>query len=189
MAIFGKEASSYSTAHDLLVAMATGGVYNSPFTRTGGFGVKTDKGKENSKKIEVWNLAQEEVDYLKENGCDIPGSADYHKKTKRGIRQVRQLATGGTVPAGQLFLAREKGAEYVGTMGGGSGAAVANNQQIVQGISQGVENANSTQNDLLREQNSLLRALLRKDTGIKPSAALGRIIAQSEAMYDGVVGV
>ena len=189
MDIFGKDASSYSTARDLLVAMATGGVYGSPFTRTGGFGVKTDKGKENSKKIEVWNLAQDEVDYLKENGFYIPGSAYYHKKTKRGIRQVRQLASGGTVPAGQLFLAREKGAEYVGSMGGSSGAAVANNQQIVQGISQGVENANRTQNDLLREQNSLLRALLRKDTGLKPSAALGRIIAQAEAMYDGVVGV
>ena len=178
--------SSGSTARDELLALSTGTMRNTPFSA---FNLKTDKGKDNSRRIETWNLTGEEVQWLKDNGYKYPSSAYLHEKTKRGIRQVRQLASGGTVPAGQLFLAREKGAEFVGTMGGGSGAAVANNQQIVQGISQGVENANRTQNDLLREQNSLLRALLRKDTGLKPSAALGRIIAQAEAMYDGVVGV
>ena len=178
--------SSGSTARDELLALSTGTMRNTPFSA---FNLKTDKGKDNSRRIETWNLTDEEVQWLKDNGYKYPSSAYLHEKTKRGIRQVRQLASGGTVPAGQLFLAREKGAEYVGSMGGSSGAAVANNQQIVQGISQGVENANRTQNDLLREQNSLLRALLRKDTGLKPSAALGRILAQSEAMYDGVVGV
>lgn len=178
--------SSGSTARDELLALSTGTMRNTPFSA---FNLKTDKGKDNSRRIETWNLTGEEVQWLKDNGYKYPSSAYLHEKTKRGIRQVRQLASGGTVPAGQLFLAREKGAEFVGTMGGSSGAAVANNQQIVQGISQGVENANRTQNDLLREQNSLLRALLRKDTGLKPSAALGRILAQSEAMYDGIVGV
>ena len=60
-------------------------------------------------------------------------------------------------------MANENGPEYVGKFG--SGTAVANNDQIVEGISQGVANANMEQNRLLREQNELLRALLEKDNG------------------------
>lgn len=52
------------------------------------------------------------------------------------------FADGGFVQTGQLFLAREAGPELVGTMGGRT--AVANNDQIVAGISQGVENANES---------------------------------------------
>lgn len=98
------------------------------------------------------------------------------------------FANGGFPEGGQLFLAREKGPELVGTLGGRS--AVANNDQIVEGISNGVERANSEQNRLLREQNSLLAAILQKDNSIRltPSAALGRMLAQSEQMYGAVVG-
>lgn len=49
---------------------------------------------------------------------------------------IPRLATGGFVGEGQLFIARERGPEMVGTMNGGT--AVANNEQIVEGISQGV---------------------------------------------------
>lgn len=42
-------------------------------------------------------------------------------------------ATGGMPPTGQLFVAREKGPELVGTMGGRT--TVANNDQITKGIS------------------------------------------------------
>ena len=63
---------------------------------------------------------------------------------------------------GQLFLAREAGPELVGTMGGRT--AVANNEQIEQGIYRATYDANSEQNALLREQNDLLRRLLDKDT-------------------------
>ena len=45
-------------------------------------------------------------------------------------------AGGGFVDEGQLFIAREAGAEMVGTIGGHT--AVANNDQIVEGIRQGV---------------------------------------------------
>ena len=45
-------------------------------------------------------------------------------------------ARGGFPESGQLFMAREAGPELVGTMGGRT--AVANNDQIVSGISQGV---------------------------------------------------
>lgn len=72
-------------------------------------------------------------------------------------------ASGGYPDMGQLFLARESGPELVGTMGGRT--AVANNQQIQQGIYQAARDANAEQNALLRQQNELLRALLDKEGG------------------------
>ena len=75
---------------------------------------------------------------------------------------VQRFATGGFPDMGQLFLAREAGPELVGTMGGRT--AVANNEQIEQGIYRATYDANSEQNALLREQNDLLRRLLDKDT-------------------------
>ena len=48
----------------------------------------------------------------------------------------RFFASGGFPEDGQLFISRESGPELVGTMGGRS--AVANNDQIVEGIRQGV---------------------------------------------------
>lgn len=54
-------------------------------------------------------------------------------------RTVRTRAGGGFVGAGELFVAREAGPELVGTMGGHT--AVANNDQIVEGIRQGVYDA------------------------------------------------
>lgn len=77
---------------------------------------------------------------------------------------ARAYASGGFPTTGQLFIAREAGAEMVGAMG--NQTAVANNQQIVQGITAGVSQANSQQNALLREQNSLLRQLLEKNIGV-----------------------
>lgn len=56
------------------------------------------------------------------------------------VPQIPYLAKGGQVTSGQLFVARENGIpEMVGQMGGKT--TVANNQQIVEGISQGVANA------------------------------------------------
>lgn len=49
-------------------------------------------------------------------------------------------ADGGFPEVGELFIAREAGAELVGDIGGRT--AVANNDQIVAGISEGVRNAN-----------------------------------------------
>lgn len=50
-----------------------------------------------------------------------------------------RLATGGMVNSGQLFIAREAGPELVGSMNGRT--TVANNDQIVEGISAGVYRA------------------------------------------------
>ena len=77
---------------------------------------------------------------------------------------VPQYAEGGFPEQGQMFIAREAGAEMVGSIG--RRTAVANNDQIVSGIAGGVAEANEEQNALLREQNSLLRAILEKDSGV-----------------------
>ena len=77
---------------------------------------------------------------------------------------VDWYANGGFPDMGELFVARESGPELVGRMG--TSNAVANNDQIVEGIAQGVESANSEQNALLRQQNELLRRILAKDMSI-----------------------
>lgn len=76
-------------------------------------------------------------------------------------KKIFGFASGGFPDAGQLFIAREAGAEMVGSMGGHT--AVANNDQIVEGIREGVEAAMERQNQLLRRQNELLQALLEKE--------------------------
>jgi len=53
--------------------------------------------------------------------------------------KIPRLATGGFVDEGQLFIAREAGAEMVGSMN--NRTTVANNDQIVEGISAGVYSA------------------------------------------------
>lgn len=77
---------------------------------------------------------------------------------------VQGFASGGFPETGQMFIAREAGAEMVGTIG--RKTAVANNDQIVAGIASGVAEANNESNSLLREQNSLLRAMLEKESGV-----------------------
>ena len=61
--------------------------------------------------------------------------------------------------------------------------AVANNDQIVAGIQNGVAQANTETNALLRQQNSLLTQLLQKDYTISPSIGLGQVIARSNELY------
>ena len=56
------------------------------------------------------------------------------------VPQIPMLANGGFVDQGQLFIANEAGPEMVGSIGGKT--AVANNDQIVDGITYGVREAN-----------------------------------------------
>lgn len=92
------------------------------------------------------------------------------------------------IPRGDLFIANEEGAELVGSIGGKT--SVANQGQIIEGISSGVERANAEQNVLLRQQNELLRGILEKEYAVKlgASPALGRTVQQSLNMYDALVG-
>lgn len=78
------------------------------------------------------------------------------------------------IPTGQMFIAREAGAEMVGSIG--RKTSVANNDQIVEGIATGVADANFEQNAILREQNSLLRKLLEKDTTVTTVVSTGDVI-------------
>lgn len=64
-------------------------------------------------------------------GLDLPMSSEI---------SIPRLAGGGTVSSGQMFIAREAGPELVGTIG--KRTAVANNDQIVAGITNGVATAN-----------------------------------------------
>lgn len=97
-------------------------------------------------------------------GINILGLTPFSGLGSISVPQIPLLASGGMVDAGQMFVAREAGPELVGTIGNKS--AVVNNDQIVASVSQGVYEANSEQNALLREQNGLLRKLLEKDTNV-----------------------
>ena len=93
----------------------------------------------------------------------IPGQGLVESKGTTG--NLPLFAEGGFPASGQAFIARENGIpEMVGTIG--RRTAVANNEQIVEAVSVGVAEANSEQNTLLREQNTLLRALLEKENGV-----------------------
>lgn len=76
------------------------------------------------------------------------------------LGKIPTFASGGFPDRGQLFIASESGPEMVGRIGGRT--AVANKDQITDGIATAVYAANSEQNQLLREQNELLRAILAK---------------------------
>ena len=110
------------------------------------------------------------VDGLNKISFDIPdwlGGGSFGINLPRasfGRVSIPRLAEGGFPETGQMFIAREAGPEMVGSIG--RRTAVANNEQIISGIAGGVAEANEEQNALLREQNSLLRALLDKDSGV-----------------------
>lgn len=88
--------------------------------------------------------------------------------------KLQAYANGGFPDNGQMFVAREAGPEMVGTIGNKS--AVVNNDQIVAGIARGVSSANDPQNELLREQNRLLRQLLEKEDTVKAVVSTSDIV-------------
>ena len=110
------------------------------------------------------------VDGLNKIAFDLPdilGGGSFGINLPRanlGRVSIPRLAEGGFPAMGQLFIAREAGAEMVGSIG--RKTAVANNDQIVAGIANGVAEANGEQNSLLREQNELLRELVAKESGV-----------------------
>ena len=77
------------------------------------------------------------------------------------IPNIPTFADGGFVEQGQLFIARESGAEMVGAIG--RKTAVANNDQIVEGITAGVTVAND---GVIAAIYALLNAVEDKDMSI-----------------------
>ena len=70
--------------------------------------------------------------------ADIVGT-DWKGLSTLSLVSIPRLASGGFVDQGQMFIAREAGPELVGSIGNRS--AVANNDQIVSAVSQGVYQA------------------------------------------------
>ena len=155
-----------------------------------GFRIKTDKGRANSKKIEVFNLSEAEVKWLRANGYNIPGSAYIHYNYGKGIRQIRQMAKGGIgFPSGELFIGNENGEmEMMGRIGNKN--AVVNNTQIIQGIAQGVASVMAGVERRLERIERYAGITAEKEFAVKlaPSVGLGRVNAQAAAMYSGVTG-
>ena len=127
------------------------------------------------------DLTKQFKDALNGIKININSTVDGVRKNIGRINTVAEYAEGGWPMVGDLFLANEAGPEYVGTIGGST--AVANNDDIVAGIKSGVQSANAEQNELLRQQNSILTKLLEKNLTITPSVALGQVVARSTAMY------
>lgn len=73
-------------------------------------------------------------------GFSIAGFTPFSGLREISVPQIPMLADGGFADQGQLFIAREAGAEMVGSIG--RRTAVANNDQIVDGITYGVREAN-----------------------------------------------
>lgn len=97
------------------------------------------------------------------------------------IPHIPTFADGGFVDEGQLFIAREAGAEMVGAIG--RRTAVANNDQIVEGITAGVSIANDS-------VVAAIYALLNVVEGKEMSVAIGDdVIGRSYDRYNRNRGV
>lgn len=89
-----------------------------------------------------------------------------------------RLADGGFVDEGQLFIAREAGAEMVGSIG--RRTAVANNDQIVEGITYGVREANDDVVTAIYAVAQQIITAMREQGGNNGNFNLGRYIAQQQ---------
>ena len=94
------------------------------------------------------------------------------------ISGIRTYANGGFVDEGQLFIAREAGAEMVG--GIGRRTAVANNDQIVEGITYGVREANDDVVTAIYAVALQIITAMREQGGNSGNFDLGRYIAQQQ---------
>ena len=108
---------------------------------------------------------------------NVAGLTPFSDLKEITVPEIPLLAGGGMVSSGQMFIARESGAELVGNVG--NRTAVMNNDQIVESVAAGVADANAQQNALLRQGIELLRRLLEKDNS--PTVYVG-----TETMIEGM---
>ena len=131
------------------------------------------------------SYVQNEMSRLSETGFDV--WASFHGKVD--TIPVEQRATGGFVKSGDLVLANENGNfEMMGKMG--NQPVVANNQQIVSGISQGVSQANTDVVSELRTVANLMQKMLQKEFVARavPGSDWGGHNARSNMAYEKVTG-
>lgn len=117
------------------------------------------------------------------NARDMINFKDQYIKiygTSGSVGQMRIMANGGFLNAGDLFVAREAGPEMVGSMNGRT--AVANNEQIVEGVASGVFRA--------IVNTGIVDAVKNNKKGsapvFAPSVEAGRWIQRSLNMYQTV---
>lgn len=98
----------------------------------------------------------------------------------RKIAPINLYAEGGFPTMGEMFIARENGPELVGTMGGKT--TVANNDQIVEGISSGVSEANlDLINAVMAIGNMIVKAVEDKDMNAYMD---GRLVSRQLYAYN-----
>ena len=98
-------------------------------------------------------------DGVKSKSINIPVRFTPKDGATQTIGTLKAYASGGFPDMGQMFIAREAGPELVGTIGGRT--AVANNDQIVEAIKQGVVEAMMMANS--REQSVNVYSTLKLD--------------------------
>lgn len=89
-----------------------------------------------------------------------------------------RLEDGGMVKAGTAFIAGEAGAEVVANIGNRTG--VMNTDEMRESVAEGVCDANAEQNALLREEISILRKILEKDSSTTAYVGTGSLISGLE---------
>lgn len=101
---------------------------------------------------------------------------------------VEWYANGGFPDAGEIFVARESGPEMVGSIG--RHTAVANNDQIVSGISSGVSDANKDLiNVVYAAAQQIIQAINDKDSGVYlDKARVGQMMTATQAQQSRMYG-
>ena len=128
-------------------------------------GILKDLDRNLEASVKAVNDAINDIDRAYENS-----SVPDRRPSRTGKTYVSQMASGGFVNEGQLFIAREAGAEMVGNIG--RRTAVVNNDQIVESISTGVTVAND---GVIAAIYELINALNEKDMSVSiGDDAIGR---------------
>ena len=139
------------------------------------------------KAMEEWKTKVDETTTAIKTDIDGIGSMSVDWNVSWGPaprkKNIQKKAEGGFVNSGEMFVAREAGPELVGRIG--RRTAVANNDQIVTSVSEGVASGQREQTSLLRQQNDLLRQLLNKEfsTKVVPDSRWGRFNRECERLY------
>jgi hypothetical protein len=104
------------------------------------------------------------------------------------LPQITTASTGGFVKSGDLVMANENGQfEMMGRMG--NQPVIANNQQIVEGISMGISNANSEMASEIRGLRSDMQKLVNRPVIVKYNEAeVGRSAVRGMNAYSRVTG-
>lgn len=133
------------------------------------------------------NSVQRIIAKLNQIPTKVSTSVTVNQTEKRTGLSAKMYASGGFPNQGELFIAREAGAEMVGSIG--RKTAVANNDQIVDGIRGGVSDANGELITVLYAvANQVIQAIADKDSDVyldsdRVSARVTRTQSSQSRMY------